>query len=84
MYAFKCGEDSKNKSEGICNSQSKNGKFNDCKKCLDGEKYQKEFDNYNLRSLNHELYLQLVKKSTLFVFDDKRCYINESESKPWN
>ena len=24
------------------------------------------------------------KKSTLSLFDDKRCYINETESIPWN
>ena len=29
--------------------------------------------------------LQKVKqKSTLAVFDDKRCYINSIESRPWN
>ena len=27
--------------------------------------------------------LQEVKKSTLSIFDDKRCYINEAESIPW-
>ena len=30
------------------------------------------------------MHLQEVKKSTLSLFDDKRCYINETESKPWN
>ena len=28
--------------------------------------------------------LQGVKKSTLFQFDDERCYINETENIPWN
>ena len=28
--------------------------------------------------------LQEVKKSTLSIFDDKRCYISNIESKPWN
>ena len=46
--------------------------------------YEKECDNYTLKSVNHEMYLQLVQKSTLTIFDDKRCYINETESKPWN
>ena len=27
--------------------------------------------------------LQKVKKSTLSIFDDKRCYINNIESNPW-
>ena len=43
-----------------------------------------ECDNYNIRSLNHEIYLQQMKKSTLPQFDDKRCNINETESKSWN
>ena len=30
------------------------------------------------------MYLQRVKKSTLSQFDDKRCYIKETENKPWN
>ena len=30
------------------------------------------------------MYLQEVKKLTLSVFDDKRCYINEIESMLWN
>ena len=37
-----------------------------------------------LRSGNHEEYLQLIKKSKLSIFDDKRCYIKETESIPWN
>ena len=28
--------------------------------------------------------LQELKKSTLSLFDDKRCYINNIESIPWN
>ena len=30
------------------------------------------------------MHLQEIKKSTLSISDDKRCYINETESKPWN
>ena len=84
MYAFKCGGDSKNKLKGISKSQSKNIKFEEYKKCLDGQEYQQECDNYIIRSINHEMILQKVKKSTLSIFDDKRCYINNIESKPWN
>ena len=84
MYAFKCGGDSKNKLKGISKSQSKNIKFEEYKKCLDGEKYQHECDNYIIRSINQEMVLQKAKKSTLSIFDDKRCYINNIESVPWN
>ena len=45
---------------------------------------KKKCFNYIIRSLNHEMYLQLVKKSTLSLFADKRCYIGNIESKPWN
>ena len=84
MYAFKCGDDSKNKLKGISKSQSKNITFEEYKKCLDGEEYQRECDNYIIRSINHEMILQKVKKSTLSLFDDKRCYINNIKSIPWN
>ena len=30
------------------------------------------------------MYLQKVRKNTLSVFDEKRSYINELESIPWN
>ena len=82
MYAFKCGDDSKNKLKGISKSQSKNFKFDDYKKCLDGSIFQKDCANFLIRSLNHEMYLQRVLKSTLSPFDDKRCYENNIESKP--
>ena len=84
MYAFKCGDDSKNKLKGISKSQSKNIKFEEYKKCLDGEEYQRECNIYIIRSINHEMHLQEVRNSTLSNFDDKRCYINIIESLPWN
>ena len=58
--------------------------FEEYKKGLDGEDYQRECVYYLLRSVNHEMYLQEIKESTLSIFDDKRCYINGTERKPWN
>ena len=84
MYAFKCGNDGKNKLKCISKPQSKHFKFEEYYNCLFGGEYQKECDNYIIRSINHEMVLQEVKKSTLSLFDDKRCYINETESIPWN
>ena len=84
MYSFKCGDDSKNKLKDISKSQSKHIKFDEYKNCLFGGEYQNECDNYIIRSINHEMVLQEVKKPTLSIFDDKRCYINNIESKPWN
>ena len=85
-YSFKCKDsfESKNKIKGISKSQSKHNKFEENYNCLFGGEYQKECDNYIIRSLNHEMYLQKVRKSTLSLFDDKRCYINETESIPWS
>ena len=86
MYAFKCKDkkENKNKLKGISKGQSKNIKFEEYYNCLFGRKYQQECDNYILRSINHEMVLQKIKKSTLSIFDDKRCYINNIESNPWN
>ena len=68
VYSFKCksGDESKNKLKGVSESQSIHIKFEEYKKCVDGEDYQKECDNCIIRSLNHEMYLQEIKKSTLF------------------
>ena len=87
MYAFKCGGDSNNKLKGKSKSQSKNVKFEEYKKCLDGMdgmEYQRECNNYIIRSNIHEMYLQERRKTTLSSFDYKRCYKNITESKPWN
>ena len=84
MLCFKCGDNDKSKLKGISKSYSRNIKFEEYKKRLDGEEYQRECDNYILRSINHDMILQKVKKSTLSIFDDKRCYINNIESIPWN
>ena len=85
-YSFNCKDniENKNKIKGISKSQSKHKNFEDFYNCLFGGENQKECDNYIIRSLNHEMNLQKVRKSTLSLFDDKRCYINETESKPWN
>ena len=85
-YSFKCKNniESKNKIKGISKSQSKHIKFEEYYNCLFGGEYQKECNNYIIRSINHEMVLQEVKKSTLSIFDDKRYYINNIESKPWN
>ena len=85
-YSFKCKDntESKNKIKGISKSQSKHIKFEEYYNCLFSGEYQKECDKYIIRSLSHEMYLQKVRKTTLSIFDDKRCYINETESKPWN
>ena len=85
-YSFKCKNEDENKNEikGISKSQSKHINFEEYYNCLFGGEYQRECNKYIIRSINHEMVLQEVKKSTLSIFDDKRCYINETESLPWN
>ena len=85
-YSFKCkdNKEDKNKIKGISKSQSKHIKFEEYYNCLFSKEYQKECNNYIIRSIDLEMVLQEVKKSTLSIFDDKRCYINETESIPWN
>ena len=67
MYAFKCGNRNKNKLKGFSKSYSKNIKFEEYYNCLFGREFQKECDNYNLGSVNHDMYLQQVKISTLSI-----------------
>ena len=66
------------------NLNQKHNKFEESKNCLEGNKYHEEFKNFILRSVNLEMCLQQLKKSILSVFDDKRCFINGTRSKPWN
>ena len=85
-YSFKCknNDENKNKIKGVSKSQSKHIKFEEYYNCFIGKEYQRECNNYIIRSINHEMVLQEVKKSTLSLFDDKRCYINNIKSIPWD
>ena len=82
-YSFKCGNKSSNKLKGISKSQTKSFKFEEYYKCLFGGDYKKECDNYVIRSINHDMYLQKVTKNSLSAFDEKRCYKNNIESEPY-
>ena len=75
-YSFKCkdNKEDKNKIKGISRSQSKHIEIEENDNCLFGKEYQKECNNYIIRSINHEMILQEVKKSTLSIFDDKRLF----------
>ena len=84
MYASKCGDDNKNRLKGISKAQSKNIEFVEYKISLDGEELENECVNYILRSINHDLNMQGFKKTALSVFDDKRNYLDNIKSQPWN
>ena len=79
---MKCENDSKNKILAPLNLIQNMLSLRNTKKCLDGGEYQKERKIYFLRSINYEKYLQQVNKSTSCIFDDKRCYESNIESKP--
>ena len=83
MYSFKCGDDIKNQVKGVSKSQSTSFTFGEYKKSFYGEEYQRECENYILRSVTHEMYLQPLKKATLSLFDDKRCYECKIKSLPF-
>ena len=72
MCAFKCGDDSKNRLKGISKSHFEKNIFEENYSCLFGGDYRQECDKYIIRSINQEMNLQRVKKSTLSQFDDKR------------
>ena len=57
MYSFKCGDEIKNKLKGISESQREHIKFEEEKKCLDGEDYQRECNNFILRSINQKIFI---------------------------
>ena len=73
VYSFKGKNDdeNKNKLKGVSKSQSKHIKFEEVKICLDGEENITECDTYNLRSVNQEMYLQKLRKTSSSFFDDK-------------
>ena len=81
--SFKCGNKNTKRLQSVSESSSRNIKINEYKKILVEEEYQRECENYITRSNNHEMYLRLVQKSTLSLFDDIRIYINNIQSKPW-
>ena len=84
MYDIKCGDESKNKLKGISKAQSKNIKFEEYKICLDGEELENECVIYILKSINHDTYMQGIKKTALSIFDDKRNYLDDITSMHWN
>ena len=84
MCSFKCGDNSENKLQGNSKSQSKHIKFEEYRKCVDGEEYRNECFNYIFRSISLEMYLHEVKKSTLSIFDGKRIFFSNIKSLPRN
>ena len=72
LFVYKDNTESKSKKRNFKMSISIHIKFKEYKICLDGKDCQKECNNHILRSINHEMHFQEIKKSTLSIFDDKR------------
>ena len=60
-YSFKGNIDDENKNK-LKGTQTKNINFREYYKCLFGNEYEKECENYLIRSLNHDIYLPKVTK----------------------
>ena len=71
-----------NKLKGISKCYSRSIKIEEYYNCLFGGEYQKECDNYNSTSINHQMYLEKLKKSSVSILDDERCYESINKSKP--
>ena len=84
MYAFKSRNESKIKFKSVFKSQRKNFKFEEYKKCPDAIDHKLEYDNFIIRSINHEMYLQRLFRSKPSPFDEKQCYESKIESNLWN
>ena len=86
LHSFKCRDDNeyKNILKVISKSQWNFNKFEEFKEGLDGEDYQRECDNYVLKSIIPEMYLHKIKESSLSFFDNKRNFLIIKESLPWN
>ena len=48
------------------------------------KKFMRESENYSLGQINHDMRRQKVNKTTLSIFDDKRNYLINIKSVPWN
>ena len=70
--------------KGVTKSQAENIVLEEHYNCLSRKEYQTSFDNYLIRSITRDMYLQKVNKRALFDFDEKRKYITAIESFPWN
>ena len=59
----------------VLKSKSKKLKFEEYHNCLYGKEYRKECDNFLVRSINHDMFLQLVCKNTLSPFESMKVIL---------
>ena len=66
-YSYKCGCKNEIKLKGISKSQSKNITFEEYHKCLFEGDYRKECENFVIKSINHDMFLQKVTTKLLKI-----------------
>ena len=83
MYSVKIGEKAKMRGKGIKASAMKKIDHSDYYNCLFGDKKDNKQDvEFKLiKSINHKIHTINVKKVSLCCFDDKRYYLNMTESR---
>ena len=72
-----------NKLKGIVKGYKKKISFDQYYKCLMNQTYDKTSKQFCIRSHDHNMFLQQITKNLLSPFDDKRKYINNIQSIPW-
>ena len=72
-----------NKFKGIVKGYKKEISFDQYYKCLMNQTYNNTCKQFCIRSHDHEMFLQQITKKSLSPFDDKRKYINNIQSIPW-
>ena len=72
-----------NKFKGIVKGYKKEISFDQYYKCLKNETYNKTCKQFCIRNHDHNMFLQQITKKSLSPFDDKRKYINNIQSIPW-
>ena len=84
-YAFKCedNDENSNKFKGVQKHQTSKLTFNDYKHCLLSGEEGKKVENFTIKSIKHEMFLQSVTKKSLSSWDTKRKYLDAINSEPW-
>ena len=72
-----------NKLKGIVKGYKKKISFDQYYKCLMNQTYNKNCKQFCIRSHDHNMFLQQITKKSLSTFDDKRKFINNIQSIPW-
>ena len=72
-----------NKFKGIVKGYKKEISFDQYYNCLLNQAYNNTCKQFCIRSHDHEMFLQQITKKSLSPFDDKRKYINNIQSIPW-